>query len=173
MGIVASYYVVDESIIDKVTRLDIDIEEFVRDDQSDIKNAVNRHESEAIFFGHGLKSWNPMYELLKMIDASETKVLSLLFDKQFYHKETENNYGFYCYQADVVKEIWQELRNISIGDVEIALDNKHIIETISAKKGYRNENITNKDSICSEFFELYKAFYLAQQFNKGVITSLG
>ncbi|MCB0745792.1 MAG: hypothetical protein KDC67_17950, partial [Ignavibacteriae bacterium] len=83
------------------------------------------------------------------------------------------NDRMYYYRSSVVKEIWSELRNISIGEIENSIDNPEIIKTISSIEGYWNERIERKIHVVMEFFELYKAFYEAQLRDKGIITTFG
>ena len=173
MGIVAYNYIVDDSVIDKILKSDFDIDEYLSNQLMDHEYKGSHFEKSGILFWQGVKAWSPMYELLKILDKSDNNVLSLLLNEQFYIPENETNNRFYYYYSSVVKEIWNELKKISIGEIENSIDKKDIVKTISSIEGYWNERIERKVHIVMEFFEIYKAFYEAQLRNKGIITSFG
>lgn len=172
MGIVAYNYIIDDSIIDKILKSDFDINEYLSNQLMEHEYQGSHFENNGILFWHGVKAWCPMYELLKILDNSDKNVLSLLLNEQYYIPENEINERMYYYHSSVVKEIWSELKNISIGAIEKSIDNQIIIETISSIDGYRNERIQLKNIVVMEFFEVYKAFYEAQLRGKAIITIL-
>jgi Domain of unknown function (DUF1877) len=173
MGVVAYYYVVEDEIINKVLKSDFDIDEYLSNELMDHEYKGSHFEKRGILFWQGVKTWSPMYELLKVFDKSDNQVLSKIHSEQYHIAETEKNDRMYYYQSSVVKEIWTELRNISIGEIENSIDNLEIVEKISSIQGYWNERIERKVHVVMEFFELYKAFYEAQLRGKGIITSFG
>jgi len=173
MGVVAYNYVVDDKIIDKVLKSEIDIDEYLSNELMDHEYEGSHFEKRGILFWQGVKAWSPMYELLKVLDKSDKQVLSKIQNEQYYIAETEKNDRMYYYHSTTVKEIWTELRNISIGQIENSIDNPEIVEKISSIQGYWNERIERKVHVVMEFLELYKAFYEAQLRDKGIITSFG
>jgi hypothetical protein len=173
MGIVAYNYVVDDSIIDQILKSDFDIDEYFSSQLMDHEYQGSHFEKGGILFWQGVKAWSPMYELLKVLDESENQVLSKIQNDQYYIAESEKNDRIYYYRSSVVKEIWSELRNISIGKIENSIDNPEIVKAISSIEGYWNKRIERKIHVVMEFFELYKAFYEAQLRDKGIITTFG
>ncbi len=173
MGIVAYNYVVEDSIIDQILKSDFDIDEYLSSQLMEHDYQGSHFEKRGILFWQGVKAWSPMYELLKILDKSDNHILSKIQNEQFYIAETEKNDRMYYYRSSIVKEIWSELRNISIGEIENSIDNPEIIKTISSIEGYWNVRIERKIHVVMEFFELYKAFYEAQLRDKGIITTFG
>lgn len=167
MGIVAYNYVVNDVIIDKVLKSDSNA---VFNSQENENNLEEYYfEKNEVIFWTGMKAWSPMYELLKILDKSENNILSEIGNSKYYLEETEIYDRMYLYYSFVVKEIWNELKNISVGDIEMAIDNPIIIEIISNISGYGNDRIIRKQHIVMEFFEFYKAFYEANLREKGII----
>jgi hypothetical protein len=173
MGVVIYNYVVEDEIIDKLLKSDIDIDDYLSNQLMGHEYKGSHFEKGGILFWQGVKAWSPMYELLKILDKSEKQVLSKIHDEQFLIPETEINDRMYYFHSSVVKEIWIELRNISIGEIENSIDNPEIIKIISSIQGYWNERIERKVHVVMEFFELYKAFYEAQLRLKGIIIMFG
>lgn len=172
MGIVVYNYLVDDSIIDKILKSDFDIDTYMSNQLMEHEYQGFFFEKKGILFWKGVKAWSPMYELIKILDNSEKKVLSELLKQQYYIPETEKSSPRYYYYSSIVKEIWNELRHISIGDIEKSINNPELINKVSAITGYHNNRIERKTHIVMEFFELYKAFYEAQLMEKGIITEL-
>ena len=173
MGTVAYNYVVEDSIIDEVLHSNFDIDEYLSNQLMDHEYEGFHFEKRGILFWQGVKAWSPMYELLKILDKSDKHVLSKIHNEQYYIPETEKNDRMYYYHSSVVKEIWSELRNISIGEIEKSINNPDIVEKVSSIQGYWNERIERKVHVVMEFFELYKAFYEAQLRDKGIIITFG
>lgn len=159
MGIVAYNYVIEDEIIEKVIKSDLDIDYYMENLPENI-------------FGQDLKAWSPMYELLKILDKSENKVLNKL-NSEKYLKETLNSGTIYFYNSDTVKEMWNQLKNITITEIENSIENKEIVEKIIKIEGYYNERIKRRENIVLEFLALQKAFKKADINNKGVIIALG
>ena len=169
MGIVTYNYVVEDEIIDRLLKSDLEIDNYLSNQLMDHEYKGFHFEKKGILFWQGVKAWSPMYELLKILDKSDKKVLSKINNEQFFIPETEKNGRMYYFHSSVVKEIWSELRNISIGEIEKAIDNAEVIKKISLIQGYWNERIERKVHVVMEFFELYKAFYEAQLTDKGIL----
>lgn len=169
MGIVSYNYVVEDEIIDKLLKSDFDINKYLSNQLMDHEYQGFHFENSGILFWQGVKAWSPMYELIKILDKSDKQVLSKIQNEQFLIPETKKNNRMYYFHSSVVKEIWSELKNISIGEIENSIDNPEIVKTISSIQGYCNERIERKMHVVMEFFELYKAFYEAQLRNKGIL----
>lgn len=160
MGIVAWNYVVEDEIIEKVIKSNLNIDDYIENSSENI-------------FGQDLKVWSPMYELLKLLDKSENKVLNKLYGEKHLIEETQNS-GMVCfYHSSIIKEMWSQLSSITISEIENSIENKEIVEKIIKIEGYFNERIKWKKSIVLEFLELQKAFKKAYINNKGVIIAYG
>lgn len=173
MGIVTSNFVTEDKIIDLLIQTDFDFYEYF-DKELMIHEYKNNHfEKEGILFGALVKAWSPMFELLKLLDSSDDKVLSKIGNNSNYIPEKGNNDSMYFYYSTEVKEMWGELKNISVGQIEKSLKNPKIINEVSNIQGYWNDRIERKEHIIMEFFELYKAFYHANLKGKGIVITLG
>lgn len=171
MGIVAHYCIVNDEIINKVLTSEVDLDNYLAEKLMSHEYEGHQFEKAGILFWQGVKAWSPMYELIKFLDNSQNKVLSKIDNEEFTKAETEKTNRMNYYHSTEVKEVWTELRNISIGKIEDALDNPEIVQKISSIQGYWNTRIENKELNVLEFFELYKAFCQAHVSDKGIITS--
>ena len=165
MGLIACYYVVEDNIIDKTIHLNFDYESY-------LENNFTEDELDSLIFGQDTKSWNPLFELLKIIDTSNTKVLSRIDNNDFYLKESENMSSFYFHDSKRVNEIWSELKNITSEKITKSLKNEKLKERISNIEGYYNERINWTESILIEYNQIYKAFESAHKFKKGILISI-
>ena len=167
MGIVAYNYVVNDEIIDRV----LNSHSNIFSNQQETENNLEEYcfEKDEVLFWTGVKAWSPMYELLKLLDTSEDNILSKIHNSKYFFEETEINDRMHIYYFSDVKNIWNVLKNIAVGDVENAINDQDVIKKISSINGYWNERIIRKQHVVMEFFELYKAFYEANLTEKGVI----
>ena len=164
MGLIACYYIVEDNIIDKTIHLNFDYESY-------LENNFPDEELKYLVYGQDTKSWNPLFELLKIIDTSNTKVLSRIDNDDFYVKESVKMPSFYFHDSKRVNEIWSELKNITSEKITKSLQNEKIKERISNIEGYYNERIHWTESILIEYNQIYKAFESAHKFKKGIIIS--
>ena len=67
MGLIACYYIADDNIINKTVHFSFDFESY-------LENNFPDEELKYLVYGQDTKSWNPLFELLKIIDTSNTKV---------------------------------------------------------------------------------------------------
>ena len=173
MGVVASNYIINDEIIDKLIKTDFDFCSYFEkiSMQHEYKNSY--FEKCGILYGAMVKAWSPMYELLKLLDSSENKILNKIGNNTNYISEKGKNDSMYFFYSSEVKEIWKELKNISIGMIEKSLNDPNIIEKVSEIEGYWNERIESKEHIIMEFHEFYSAFYQAKLINKGIVITLG
>lgn len=165
MGLIACYYVVEDNIIDKTIHLNFDYESY-------LENNFTQDELDSLIFGQDTKSWNPLFELLKILDTSNTKVLCQIDKDDFYIKESENMTSFYFHDSKRVNEIWSELKNITSEKITKSLENEKLKERISNIEGYYNERIHWAESIMIEYNQIYNAFESAHKFKKGIIISI-
>jgi len=159
MGVEATNYVIEDEIIDRLLKEEFDFEEFAQN--------LN-----FIYAGY-VKSWSPMYELLIRLDKSEQEILKELSSDDRLLEDTVINPRIKYFYSSQVNSVWQELKNISIGNLEESIDNPIIAEEIVDTEGYWNDRIENKEHITREFFELYKTFYQANLLGHGVIITYG
>jgi len=114
-----------------------------------------------------------MYNLLIMLDTSKNDILREFENEERWIEDSVMNPSIRFFYSKEVKLVWNELRNISIGDIENSIDNPDVVEKISSIQGYWNERIEYRIQVVMEFFELYKAFYQANLKNKGIIITYG
>jgi hypothetical protein len=165
MGLIACYYVVEDNIIDKTIHLNFDYESYLENNFSD-------EELKYLVYGQDIKSWNPLFELLKIIDTSKTKVLSRIDNDDFYVKESVNMPSFYYHNSKRVNEIWRELKNITSEKITKSLQKEKLKERISNIEGYYNERIHYTESILIEYNEIYDAFESAHKLKRGIIITI-
>lgn len=173
MGIVASNYIVEDKIIDQLTKADFDFYDYFEKELMYHEYKNSYFEKNGILFGALVKAWSPMYELIKILDSSDKKVLSKIGSNTNYIPEKGKNDSMYFYYSYDVKKIWKELKNISVGQIEKSLNDSEIIKKVSKIQGYWNDRIDRKEHIIMEFFELHSAFYNAHLKNKGIVIVLG
>ena len=174
MGVVATYYLVDDKIIDKVIKEDFDLNQYF------YKNELQEHtyngtefEKSGLLFGSGVKSWHALYELLKLMDKSDEKIFRLTCDVENEIEETTLNCRLnYIYSSDVIK-MWNEIKKISVAEIESQTKNKKIIQAVTNIDGYRTENITHTKHIVLEFMELFKSLWSAVQKKRGILIEFG
>ncbi len=172
MGIVALNYLTEDRIIDELTKNDFDFYGHFEKELMYHEYKNSYFQKEEILYGALVKAWSPMYELIKLIDTSENKVLSKIGSNTNYIPEKGKNDSMYFYYSSEVKEIWGELKNISIGKLEAFLNNPDVVKRVSEIEGYWNDRVERKEHIIMEFFELYSAFYQANLKNKGIVIVL-
>lgn len=171
MGVIASYYVVSENEIAKLKSKEIDFDNFMVD------NVTKDHEYKDFWFsqnnfGQGLKSWNALIELVCILDTTSNKVCGELLSKNNLHPETKLKPNFYSIKPLVVKAIFEELKKISLLDIEVATENPELISRIVNTPGYHMDCINHKEEMIIQFMELLNAFYSASQRDKGVIIAI-
>ncbi len=173
MGVEAINYVIKDEIIDSYRKQEFDFERYA--DERDSSSFDKKYKFEDIVFIYeaSTKCWSPMYNLLKILDTSENNILSEFKNDQKLIEDSAMNPRIRFFYSKEVKLIWNELKNISIGNIENSIDTPNIVERISNIEGYWNERIRHKEHVVSEFFELYKAFYDANSNNKGIIITYG
>lgn len=173
MGITTCNYVVDDWVIDKVTNEDFDLNKYLSDLLMEHEYKGHHFEIEGVSFWQGVKSWCPMYELIKILDKSDIRILQNINSDELIYEESKFNDWICVYNSSLVKNIWMELKKISIFDIEKSIDNPEIVQSITSIPGYRNRNIKHKINIVMEFVTFYQAFFHAQLRNKGIITTFG
>ncbi len=152
MGIIASNYIVEDRLIDLYKNEEFDFEDYANK-ESLSHSYKNRHfEKPSFSFTASIKSWSPMYQLLIILDKSKNKILSQLTNENRWIEGTAMNSSVRHFYSQEVKSFWKELKTISIGDLEKAIDKPLIVERISNMEGYWNDRISRKEHIVMDFF---------------------
>lgn len=167
MGIVAWNYIVEDKIIEKVIKDEIEIDDYIENYQENNVVTVGNN-----VYGSDLKRWYEMYEILKITDTSEQNVFNEIYNEKFII-ETSLNGQICFYKSNVVEKIWKELKKYSIYDFEKLTEKPEIISEFEKNENYCVINEVNKKLLTLEFFETYKSFHSAYQKKKGIITAFG
>lgn len=172
MGINIAYYIVNEKQVKQLESEDLDFDIYM------IDNLTKIHEYEGSWFwrnsfGQGIKSWNPLIELICLLDTSPNNVCRELLSKDNYYPETKLSFSFYLIRPSLVKSIFEVLKKISLSDIERATEDEHLISKVINTQGYNMGYVIHKQSMVIEFMELFNAFYSAQNNNNAVILKLG
>ena len=174
MGVIVTYYLVEDKLIDRIRKDDFDLCDYF------YKNELQEHtyngvefEKNRLLFGADTKCWHPMYELLKMLDKSDAKIFDLTCSQKNEIEDTSKHPRLnYIYSSDVIK-MWNEIKKISVAEIESHTENKTTIEFISNIEGYWTNRITNTDQIIMEFVELFKSLWSAKKIKRGIILEFG
>ncbi len=166
MGKVTTYYVIEDDLIEKGKDLSFDLIEYINDKLLQYHNYKNQEFWRCgIEYGTGVKAWHPTIELLKLLDSSDDQIIGKILDVDKFG-------GFdrppYLIKSDDAKKVWTELKKISVDLIEKSILDKKIADKIKKTEGYRMDSIENKPLIILEFMEIFKAFYQAQERNKGI-----
>ncbi len=174
MGVVATYYLVENEIIEKVKNEDFDLCSYFYENEL-MEHTHNGVEFEkcGLIFGTGVKSWHPMFELLKLMDESNEKIFRLTCAKENEIEETSANSRLNYIYAENAKKMWDEIKKISIAEIEFQTKNKRTIDLISSIEGYWTERIASTEMIILEFIELFQALLYAVRKNRGIIIEFG
>ncbi|WP_370214449.1 hypothetical protein [Mesoflavibacter profundi] len=166
MGKVTTYYVIEDDLIEKAKDLSFDLIEFINDELLQYHDYKDQEFWRCgIEYGTGVKAWHPTIELLKLLDNSDDKIIGQILDVDKFGGFDEPPY---LIKSNDVKKVWSELKKISIDLIEKSITNKRIVDEIKNIEGYRMDSIENKPLILLEFIEIFKAFYQAQERNKGI-----
>lgn len=171
MGVIASYYVVSSSDMEILKSEEIDFDHFM------VGNVTKDHEYQGFWFsqndfGQGLKSWNALIELVCILDTTSNEICRELLSKSNLHSETKLRPSFYLIKPAVAKTIFEELKKISLLDIELAVENPEVITRVVNAPGYHMNLIEYKEDMIIQFMELLNAFYSASQQGKGVIIAI-
>ena len=172
MGINITYYIVNENDIEKLKAKDLDFETYLSDHVTKI------HEYKGFWFKHnvfdqGIKSWNPLIELICCLDTSSNNVCRKILNENNLNPDSVLGSNFYLIKPSTVVSIFEELKKISLFDIELATENPELIAKVVNAPGYHMYGIKNKQSMVIEFMELINAFYTAQQGKKAIVINLG
>lgn len=132
-----------------------------------LESYLNENKSEIISFGTFVKSWNPLYFLLKK--TSNLEVFEILADN-FSH-ETYDEYKKIISSQDV-KTLHQYLNKMSLSKIQELLDDIKLCEVISKQPGYNMDYIYDQESILVEFKALKEAAQSAYSLNAGLVQIL-
>ncbi|WP_300675604.1 hypothetical protein [Soonwooa sp.] len=150
MGITISYYLLSDEISSNA------IEEKKRKDFFYLADYLDENNFQYTEYNCWLKSWNPLYYLLFLMTKDP------IF-KRLYFMDGEYEFTVNIFSHDEVDQMYENLKKISINDIEIAIQNSLYINEIKNIDGYHMERITERSYlIIGEYFELLKAVYDAQ-----------
>jgi len=110
-----------------------------------------------------------MIELLCLLDSSDDNILRNILNPENYVDDTAMNPRLNYVRPKDVKNIFEELKKISVSAIETSLGNKSICEIISSTEGYRMDAIAFKNLIVPEFISLFNAFYWGARSNKSML----
>lgn len=172
MGYFLSYYIVDEELNEKLNLQDFDLDKYITE------NITFEHEFLEMWFSRNeysgdSKIWEVLIKLLSILDSSEKKVLNQILNEENYLSETANRSCLYYNSSENCKLIFEELKKISISDVEKALDNKEIEKKLRDSDCYNCDTIFRKEQFIREFIAIQNAYYEASFLNKTVLICIG
>ncbi|MCB9223253.1 MAG: hypothetical protein R2780_09145 [Crocinitomicaceae bacterium] len=169
MGVDTTYYPVGEDLISDFKasgkRL---LYEFMQPYLISIGQLIDKKEPKyAIWeYGQGTRTWNPMIQLLNKI--TDSGIFNPLLDRT---NKIDDESHFVDNKA--VAEMWDQLKKLSVQNIEDFAIRPEIRKEISELKGYKMEGIENPDAIVLEFFELYKALFHAYHSRQGLVVLQG
>lgn len=170
MGVVATYYLVEDEIIEKVKNEDFDLcRYFYKNELMEHTHKGVEFEKCGLVFGTGVKSWHPMFELLKLMDESNEKIFRLTCAKENEIEETSVNSRLNYINAENVQKMWNEIKKISVAEIEFRTKDKKTIGIISSIEGYWTQRIRSTEMIVLEFLELFQALLYAVRKKRGII----
>lgn len=129
-----------------------------------LENYLNENKSEIISFGTFVKSWNPLYFLLKKISGHE--IFDMLANLQ--SNETYDQYTKLINQEDV-KVIFHILNTFSSAEIQGFLDDGEFCKIVSEQPGYNMDYINDPESILIEFTALKDAVQSAYSIDAALV----
>ncbi|MEC5174175.1 DUF1877 family protein [Chryseobacterium nepalense] len=129
-----------------------------------LENYLNENKSEIISFGTFVKSWNPLYFLLKKISGHE--IFDMLANLQ--SNETYDQYTKLINQEDV-KVIFHILNTFSSAEIQGFLDDGEFCKIVSEQPGYNMDYIYDPESILIEFTTLKDAVQSAYSIDAALV----
>jgi hypothetical protein len=167
MGVDNTYYVVDEELIKRRLTEQFDLVRHIED------HFVLFHMYQDLPFWR-LKvrfdlnrGFYASQAILNEIDTSPTRILrKITHEKNSFPDEANLFYN----DAIEVKQIWQELKKISIYRVEELLSNKDVTNRITNAKSYKMNWIENKEAMIDNMMEILAVYHQAQNRGQGIVN---
>ncbi|MFC7772416.1 hypothetical protein [Flavobacterium sp. GCM10027622] len=172
MGYCLSYYIADEELNEKLNLQDFDVDKYITENITFEHEFLDKWFRRNEYSGDS-KIWDVLLKLLAILDSSEKSILNQILKEVNYLPETVNRSRLYYNSSENCKLIFEELKKISISNIEKALDNKEIEKKLRDSDCYNCSTTYRKEQFIREFIAIQNAYYEASFLNKTVLICIG